>query len=228
MFSNKVFLAALLFSVVLHGAILLQNPDFNLQFLPKDQAKKEVEVFYVKKAEPPKESPKSPSLKREQLLKLPPKISIDRSMAPPFIDKENMLKASHPIKPREQVFDKPALAKADILAIKKKISLPPIDTNKIKNPSYISYYQLVREKIKRAAYQNYTGTEEGEVTITFVISAEGALKDLRLVEEKSSQSSYLTEIALSSVRDASAFPGFPKELDYPQLSFNLAITFEIE
>jgi TonB family protein len=92
----------------------------------------------------------------------------------------------------------------------------------------MSYYQLVREKIKRAAYQNYTGTEIGEVTISFVVSKDGSLKDLRLIADKSSPSEYLTEIALRSIREASPFPGFPQELDYPQLSFNLAITFEIE
>ena len=125
-------------------------------------------------------------------------------------------------------FAKPSAARLDILAIKKKITLPPIEMNKINNPSYISYYQIVREKIKRAAYQNYTCRETGEITISFVISSDGILKDLRLLEERSSASEYLREIALRSVKDASPFPNFPKELDYPRLSFNLAITFEIE
>jgi TonB family protein len=103
-----------------------------------------------------------------------------------------------------------------------------MDLDKINNPSYIGYYQIVREKIKRSAYQNYTGTEIGEVTVSFIVSSDGYLRDLRLVEEKSSSTEYLRETALRSIKDASPFPEFPKELDYPQLSFNLAITFEIE
>ena len=64
--------------------------------------------------------------------------------------------------------------------------------------------------------------------VSFVILKNGQLQELRLVEEKSVLSPYLRETALRSIRDASGFPAFPKELDYPQLSFNLAITFEVE
>jgi len=42
-----------------------------------------------------------------------------------------------------------------------------------------------------------------------------------VVEGKSAASPYLKEIALKSVRDASPFPNFPKELDYEKLSFNV-------
>lgn len=230
MFSEKFFPVALLISAAIHGVILSQNPDLSLYFFSQNKGKREVRVSYIRKAEQPKETPKiMPLVRREPLLKLPPKISADKRVAPPsFAGAESMLKASQPLKPRQQVFEKPAFAKTDVLAIKKKITLPPLDTTKIDNPSYINYYQLVRERIKRAAYQNYTGTEVGEVTISFVISADGALKDLHLIEEKSSPSVYLGEIALRSVRDAAPFSGFPRDLDYPQLSFNLAITFEIE
>ena len=129
---------------------------------------------------------------------------------------------------KELVFTKPALAKPETIIIKKKVSLPPVDTAKIDNPLYLNYYQLVREKIRRAAYQNYSSNETGEVYITFIISNDGYLKDVRLVEEKSSANYLLREIALSSVKNASPFPRFPKDLDYPRLSFNVVISFEIE
>ncbi|MEI6831501.1 MAG: energy transducer TonB, partial [Candidatus Omnitrophota bacterium] len=113
-------------------------------------------------------------------------------------------------------------------AIKKKITLPAIEMAKINNPSYISYYQIVREKIRRSAYQNYTHSETGEVYISFIISNDGLIKGVRLVDERSSTNDYLRNIALRSVNDAAPFPNFPKELDYPQLSFNIIISFEIE
>ena len=106
--------------------------------------------------------------------------------------------------------------------------MPPVDLDKINNPSYVSYYQIVREKIRRAAYQNYTHTDTGEVYVTFVISNDGYLKASRLVEEKTTAAAYLHDIALKSVKEASPFPNFPKELDYPELSFNVVISFEIE
>jgi TonB family protein len=125
-------------------------------------------------------------------------------------------------------FSKPIFTNPEMTAFKKKISLPAIEMAKIDNPSYISYYQIVREKIRRSAYQNYTHNETGEVYVSFIISNDGYLKDVHLVEEKTTVNDYLKDIALRSIRDASPFPNFPKELDYPQLSFNIIISFEIE
>ena len=129
---------------------------------------------------------------------------------------------------RNTDFVKPTVPKPDVTSIKKKISLPPVDLNKIDNPTYLSYYQIVREKIRRSAYQSYTKTETGEVYLTFLIAKNGSLMDVRLNAERSSQSAYLRDVAARSVRVASPFPFFPKELDYPQLSFNVIISFEIE
>ena len=225
--SNRVFQIAVLVSVIAHGIILFQNP--NLYTPPHKEKEQQLEVSYVKPPQETKRAERSEKLlKREPFLNIPPKISLDKRIPPPFLDKENILKTDKITLQRNLDFAKPSAAKLDILAIKKKITLPPIEMNKINNPSYLSYYQIVREKIKRAAYQNYTGRETGEITISFVISNDGILKDLRLLEERSSISEYLREIALRSIKDASPFPNFPKELDYPRLSFNLAITFEIE
>ena len=227
MIADRVFEIALLLSIIAHGIILFQNP--NLYKPPHKEKEQQLELSYVKPPQETKRAERSEKLlKREPFLNMPPKISLDKRIPPPFIDKENILKPNKITPLRNLDFAKPSVAKLDILAIKKKITLPPIEMNKINNPSYISYYQIVREKIKRAAYQNYTGKEIGEITISFVISNDGVLKDLLLLEERSSTSEYLKEIALRSVKDASPFPNFPKELDYPGLTFNLAIIFEIE
>lgn len=228
MSSNKIFQIALLVSIITHGIILLQNPNFYSQ--PSKEKGQELEVSYIKAAQENKKVDRSEKiLKREPFLNMPPKIALEKRIPPPYIDKESVFKPNKTIvSGGDTGFTKPALTKPDIIAIKKKITLPPIEMNKINNPSYLSYYQIVREKIKRAAYQNYTGKEVGEITISFIISSDGFLKDLRLTQGPSSQSEYLREIALRSVKDASPFPNFPKELDYPNLSFNLAITFEIE
>jgi len=125
-------------------------------------------------------------------------------------------------------FSKPTFVNSQVLAIKKRIALPAMEMAKINNPSYISYYQIVREKIRRSAYQNYTHNETGEVYVSFIISNDGYIKGERLAEDKTSANDYLKNIALRSIKDASPFPNFPKELDYPQLSFNIIISFEIE
>ena len=132
--------------------------------------------------------------------------------------------------PSGSTFSKPSLAKPDLISIKKKISLPAVDMDKskINNPSYISYYQLVREKIRRSAYQNYTRTETGEAYLSFVVAREGGLEDVHVIDERSSQNSYLQATALKSIRESAPFPAFPKDLDYPRLSFNVVISFEVE
>jgi TonB family protein len=227
MFSNNLFRTAFIISLIAHGIILAQNPNFVI-FAPNKPEQK-MEVSYVKTVQENKERPAAlRALNKEPFLKLSAKITADKRTPPPFVDKEKLFNKTRTINSRQGLFTKPEFAKPDIIAVKKKITLPAIDADKINNPSYISYYQIVREKIRRAAYQNYGRTETGEVYLSFVISAVGDIKGARIVSEKSSSSRYLREIALRSISDAAPFPNFPKELDYPQLSFNVVISFEIE
>jgi len=206
--------AALLISFTVHATAIFSS--HLIPYFKVPEAEKQIRVTYIKIDKFPKEPFK---LKEESPLKRIP---------PPFIEPWDIRKESSVEKPRDIKFTKPELINPEEIAFKKKIILPPVDMAKIDNPSYISYYQIVREKIRRAAYQNYTRSQTGEVYATFVISSDGLLKNARLVEGKSSESAYLKDIALSSIKGASPFPNFPKELDYQELSFNVAISFEIE
>jgi outer membrane biosynthesis protein TonB len=124
---------------------------------------------------------------------------------------------------------KPLSMKESFPAFKKKVTLPQLELNfKIKNPSYTGYYELIREKIRHAAYQNYAQTDVGDVYIAFVVGSDGELKDVHYIEDRSAPSYYLKEIALRSIKEASPFPRFPQGLDYPQLSFNVIISFQID
>jgi TonB family protein len=231
MFSDKAFTITLLLSAITHGIILFQNPNLNLNIFPKDKKDPVLEVSYVKSPQETKETkeyPKTTLSKEEPFLRLSSKITANKTNPPPYIDRESIFRKSKESISQKYAFTKPAFAKPDIIAVKKKITLPPIDLDKIDNPSYINYYQIVREKIRRAAYQNYTRAEVGEAYLSFLISSDGSLKAVQLIEEKSSPSTYLKEIALRSIKEASPFPNFPKELDYPHLSFNVVISFEIE
>lgn len=234
MVSNRLLRNALIISISVHGAILLQSANLN-PFLPAPK-EQDIQVRYIKERPQDKSisrvsqklnQPKSFS-RSDPFLRLDSKIIAGNKVPPPYIEQ------SKPYKPQEALLNtplgipKPTFASSDLIAIKRKIALPPIEMAKIDNPSYISYYQIVREKIRRSAYQNYTHNETGEVYISFIISYDGYIKGVRLIEDKTSASDYLKNIALKSVRSASPFPNFPKELDYPQLSFNIIISFEIE
>ncbi len=229
MLSNRALQVAFLISFGVHAAIVAQNPGY-LFFSTPQQKSRNIEISYIKKPEIKKQEQggRVLPLKNEPLLDLSSKISMSKRNPPPFVDRDVASKSNMQAIRKELPFDRPALIKPDIIAIKKKITLPEVDMGKIGSPSYISYYQIVREKIRRAAYQNYNRTDTGEVYITFIISSAGYLKDVRLVEEKSVGAEYLKTIALNSVKNASPFPNFPKELDYSQLSFNVVISFEVE
>jgi TonB family protein len=227
MSSNKSFQIALVISLIAHSAIVFNYPI--MAMLPLAKKPLMVKISYLKNPPQLTEAQKHMLSRRPPPVKLPQQISaFDKNSLLPPSTKDAILNRSRPSISREQAVIKPAIIKPDIIAIKKKITLPPIDIEKINNPSYVSYYQFVREKIRRAAYQNYTRSTTGEIYLAFVISSNGILRDVKLIEDKSSSDYYLKETALRSIRDASPFPFFPKDLDYPQLSFNVIISFEIE
>lgn len=112
-------------------------------------------------------------------------------------------------------------------ALKKRITVPPVKSEKMKNPVYNSYYQTVREKIRNRAYIHYSRFETGVVYVTFVVTSDGRLKEVKLIEEKSRAGDYLKDIALKSIHDSTPFPAFPNSLQFPELSFNVVISFEV-
>ncbi|KPK43025.1 MAG: hypothetical protein AMJ78_00215 [Omnitrophica WOR_2 bacterium SM23_29] len=218
MFFNKTFIIALTISLITHAAIFIKLPHLNL--FSKRQAQKRIEVTYIK------ERAKSASLDTytQKFPKKPSHQVSSKSVAPPpQIKKEQIFSKLDNIPIR-----KPKVTWPEIVAMKKKITMPSLSEKKMTNPVYLSYYQIIREKIKRAAYENYTRLVNGEVYLSFIILNDGQLKEERINERKSSPHSYLKEIAIKSIYDASPFPSFPKELDYPELSFNVIISFEVE
>ena len=95
-----------------------------------------------------------------------------------------------------------------------------------KNPAYMSYYRLIREKIRASAYQNYTTTKKGEVIVNFMILNNGTLQKIN-INPGSVSSRILRSIALKSVEESAPFPAFPAELSkYSQLQFNISIYFK--
>ena len=114
---------------------------------------------------------------------------------------------------------------------KRRVAVPALETAQIKNPLYLSYYQIVRNRIKERAYANYVSygkLDAGEVYLTFILDASGTLKKINIVEERTRANQHLRQISVRSVEESSSFPSFPKELSYPELSFNAIISYEVE
>jgi len=122
--------------------------------------------------------------------------------------------------------------KITTLDIGRKITLPPMGTTKITNPKYITYNDDMRATISRNikqrayTYVNHSDFEAGQVYLTFVLASDGVLKQLKIIDEKTSANDYLRSVALRSVRESSPFPPFPIGFDYPEFTFNLMISFQ--
>ncbi len=95
-----------------------------------------------------------------------------------------------------------------------------------KNPAYMSYYHLIRERIKTNAYHNYNGIKKGEVLVSFLVKSDGSLKSVKF-DPQSTKSQALTSTALKSVEESAPFPEFPEELTkYSHLQFSISIYFK--
>jgi len=208
MLIDNTFKIGLLISLAAHGLSIAVLPNIKIFSLHKKFDK--IEIVYIKpKSEP--QFKKSEPIKNEA-----------KSIPPPYLKREELVKKTMPEvnKPEIKILEQNAPA------INMKISIPQASSKEIRNPEYMNYYQIIREKIKKAAYQMYTKQDSGEIYLSFAIASDGSLQGVRLLEGKSAQNQYLRELGLKSIQNASPFPPFPKELNYPQLSFNIIISFE--
>lgn len=94
---------------------------------------------------------------------------------------------------------------------------------------YISYYQLIREKVKKRVKSNYTkSSEEGIAYLVFSLMGNGDLKNLEIDDSRSSKSEYLRKTALKSLKEASPFPPFPRSIKKREITFSIAVIFKKE
>ena len=103
-----------------------------------------------------------------------------------------------------------------------------VEETKLKSTrEYISYYHLIREKIRQNLknyYRPYHG--QGDVALAFTLASDGSLLDVVMENTAQGPDKRLQEIAILSVKRSSPFPPFPKALGRPRMSFNLTISFK--
>ena len=121
-------------------------------------------------------------------------------------------------------------SRLDGLEIKKKVSIPVLESEKISNPKYQSYHDKIRQRIKERAYLyvEHPDFKVGAVYLTFVLLSDGSLKEIKIIEDQTQANQYLRGVGLKSVKESSPFPAFPDDLKYPELSFNVVISFELK
>jgi len=221
--ANKILRSTILISFFIHALVLTGLSFRNFQMVKRRPKNIDIEYFNIKI------EPKKAMIRKERSERMKEKIGrnteiiLGQNQAQGSLMKEEMIKSFKPFEiPKKQPVE---VSQANI---KKKVNVPPLKIEKINNPTYMSYYEIVRNQIKNHAYQNYEKSDTGEVYLTFILTSGGELKGVQLIEEKSPATSYLRDISLKSVQQSTPFPAFPAELKYPELTFNVVISFEFE
>ncbi|HOW35986.1 MAG TPA: hypothetical protein PL155_06200 [Candidatus Omnitrophota bacterium] len=220
---DEAFKYALAVSCVIHLCILVPLSIANAHHIRK--VTKAIEVKYqrlkLQQKEISRPVPKNTIAKEDKGNRT--QVALGREVNPvPFAKDVSKLSESR--------FELPKKLPAEVvkLEVKRKVSVPPLKSEKINNPIYQDYYQIVRGRIKDRAYANYSKLDSGEVYLTFVIVSDGTLKQVKIIDERTKANEYLKTISLKSIQESMPFPPFPPNLSYPELSFNVVISFELE
>ncbi len=223
---SKIFYYALATSFLIHINVLVLLLCSSTFFLKKSL--RSIQITYLSMREAPSKMKVSPST--------PPKSIKEKKLAPPAdIFSKREVASSPLVQEMTKTGDKLEIykkerAKMRLVDVKREVSVPVLKSEKITNPKYLSYTEKIRGKIRERAYAYINASEfqEGEVYLTFVLLSNGILKDVKIIDEKTSANSYLRDAGLKSVTESSPFSSFPEDLNYPELTFNVVISFEIK
>ena len=232
MLKESTFAWALSLSVLGHASLFILSPShFHLHpaelFRPKTE---DVEITYFEIRDVPqwggltqKASPQEVQEKKTEVLSPTPSISFPsasrgaRSSGAIEIPKPKLVERSVP---RQNSAEE----KANL--VKEKALYQEMASN-LREPVFATYYQAIREKIRKAAKRRYGGKlDSGDVSLGFTLFSNGRLKEVSVLRQSSTAISNLRTLAVQSLVEASPFPPFPERLRRDQLSFLVVLTFE--
>lgn len=235
MLENRSFQFAVLVSLLLHFTIFLSAP--YTAILPGKDPVKSIKVAYFKT----EKSPKKLMKQRSKSYTLPPvapealpEVRGDDIVNPMPVPQPQIVAKSEGIKKEEPIVETIVSGSGGRAVIggkdKKFEAVVNDEKDSVKKATYISYYRLVREKIRYYANRNYIkegSVNQGEVFLSFVVTSRGELIHIMIIDKKSADDALLRDIAINSIRDASPFSAFPQGMNQYQITFNVVISFEL-
>lgn len=233
---NRLFYGSLAVSFVVHAALITGSSLFTQNIKIFEKPVRTIEVTYdAIKSEPKKVQPQS-VFKGVELVKpkappVTPPVDVkvlSQKHDDIFSSFQNDL---HEVTKAAQRVE---LSEKDLPGIKsfggeRKITVPLLQSEKITNPKYLSYTQNIRQRIKQRAYYYAENPDfaSGEVYLTFVLASSGALEGVKIIKEKTRSNAYVQNIGMRSIEESAPFPPFPPDLAFPELTFNVIISFEL-
>jgi TonB family protein len=219
---DRIFKWTLLISLLTHSALFWELPRFNI--LPSKRVLTKLEVTYYQI----KEKPKVTSLAQPPIVKHPlikeETFKIKQIVQNAFLTepkKNTVIKAGG---------EKTSASKVTISKDKAKEGEKKKADDKLsKNPIYLKYTQTLHQKIRQIALKNCPKNfQDGAVFVSFTVSSNGQLKEVKVIDGKSNAENILKEIAQRSIQEAAPFPQFPESFNQPEITFNVIISFETE
>ncbi len=230
---NKL-LIALIFSVAIHVLLLFNWPFYRHLFTGKMRPA-DIEVTYLKARElPVARQPEGFSRRSEPLPELSPPQKLISIVSPKAAAPTKKAEAEIPKKEAAAPApEKKAATEQSSKIVIKQPLMPKIETTASVDASVVagglrlippSYSQVVRDRIIDNIDTRRTGGE-GDVYVRFIITSSGALKEVNVINEKSSEDGVLRAAAFQAVKDSAPFPIFPEKVNLPEVAFTCQISF---
>ena len=218
---NRFFYNALLFSMLLHSSVLLWFSWNHKDFFKRPMRRVEVTYTPLKAVGPVKRKMiKAQTLEDKKLPLITKVLPLKNDVSKNFM---RDVKKS----PEKILISKKEVTRFADYDGKKMVSIPVLTADKLSNPKYLTYNEAIGNSIRMNAInlvQN-ANFESGEVYTTFVVARNGVVLAVKVIDEKSSAGPFLKGVALRSIRESSPFPYWPEGLNYPELTFNVVISF---
>lgn len=226
--SNRFFYSAILVSLIIHLAVIVVLSAERAKLRTKRMKSPEIVYQQIHVTKPkPKEEVKAP-IKIEKKEEIKTKnVEILSKKSRDFSPMQDSSKLSPKlIKDINQ--DKKILPSPNNIMKERKIEVPLLKSEKITNPKYLNYNDTIRYRIKQRAIEMVEELKlhPGDVYLTFVLKSDGTLLQAKIIEERSNADSYLKKLGLRIIQESGPFTPFPKDLSYPELTFNIIISFK--
>ena len=232
---SRLFYGSLAASFVVHAALITGSSLFTQNIKIFEKPVRTIEVTYDTIRNKSRSQPQS-AFKDVQLVK-----SNEPPVAPPidvkvlsrkyddiFSSFQNDLQEAAKSAQRVEFSGKESPG-IKVFGGERKITVPLLQSGKITDPKYLSYTQNIRQRIRQRAYYyvNYPDFASGEVYLAFVLSSSGALEGVKIIKEKTRSSVYVQNVGMRSIEESAPVPPFPPDLAFPELTFNVIISFEL-
>jgi TonB family protein len=228
MASDKIFINALIASVILHVFLFVPMP--HISKILQVQTPEEIELNYRPE---PKKIPIDSKLIAEK--------PTEKPVIPVKAEKpqEKPVSAAQPVSPAplEKIQTHEKITPSVSPVIKADLPIPSFSDDSIliaddkkdlsSEPVYLDYYNAVRSQIYKAAQANKPYYfMEGGVSLVFTLSRTGRLINAGIIQERSTRNPILQKHALSSIERAAPFSPFHESMKEQELTLRITISFE--